>query len=124
VLVFEMWIAEVDQTHLWTVRRGTFGVSRWIGLARRGAEALLDGRVAEQAERKGARDLRPALRPGEAHRSEARAEDSEDDGRRLGAQAARVPNPDSCPHAPGPNGQATVFGWPAFAQQSAPLASW
>jgi hypothetical protein len=50
-----------------------------------GAEALFDERVAEQAERKGARYLRPALRPGEACRSNAQAEDSADDGRRLGA---------------------------------------
>jgi len=50
-----------------------------------GTEALLDGRITGHAERKGARYLRLALRAGEARRSEAQAEDSEDDGRRLGA---------------------------------------
>jgi hypothetical protein len=53
-----------------------------------GTEALLDGSVAGNAERTGARYLRPALRPGEACRSQASARDTEHDGRRPGTFAA------------------------------------
>jgi hypothetical protein len=52
-----------------------------------GTEALLDGSVAGDAKRTGARYLRPALRPGEACRSSALARDTEHDGRRPGAFA-------------------------------------
>jgi hypothetical protein len=94
----------------------SFRVSGVDSSSTAGAEALLDGSVAEYVERTGAQSLRPAPTPGEACWSQAIVEDSEHDGRRprpafhcslIRTVSARL----------SPDGQAVASGWPAFAQQ-------
>jgi hypothetical protein len=91
VLVFEMWIAEVGQTHLWSVRAGAFGWRAYRPSVA-GTEVPLGGGVAEHARRTGARYLRAApttWRSMLVH--ELKLENSWHDGRRLGAYAAPHP---------------------------------
>jgi len=89
-----------------------------------GTEALLDGSVAGDAKRTGARYLRPALRPGRSMSVSGVSQGYWTRRKASWGVCSAIPNPDGTSASLARKVKQRCFRWPAFAQQPAPLVSW